>query len=231
MNDVMKLDPIPFQIDLTSLIKKLRIKEGSRYIDDLKSLVDDAQSIGKPKGLYKVAFIESKDDDHVVVNSIRLTSRVLRVNLEQAYRVFPYVATCGMELEEWARGFDDMLKRYWADAINEMVLQIALGDLENHLMEHYGPGPLSKMNPGSLIDWPIEEQGPLFQILGNPKDSIGVQLTESFMMIPIKSVSGIRFPTEESFESCQLCPREVCPGRRAPYEKDLYDRKYCRRSS
>jgi len=45
-------------------------------------------------------------------------------------------------------------------------------------------------------------------------------------MVPVKSVSGILFPTEESFASCQLCPREVCPGRRAPYDPDLYDAKY-----
>lgn len=36
-------------------------------------------------------------------------------------------------------------------------------------------------------------------------------------MVPVKSVSGIFFPTEIKFESCQLCPREVCISRRAPY--------------
>jgi len=45
-------------------------------------------------------------------------------------------------------------------------------------------------------------------------------------MIPNKTTSGIRFPTEERFESCQLCPRETCPGRRAAFEPDLYARKY-----
>jgi hypothetical protein len=39
-------------------------------------------------------------------------------------------------------------------------------------------------------------------------------------------VSGIRFPTTESFESCQLCPRAGCPGRRAAYDASLYDRRY-----
>jgi len=40
-------------------------------------------------------------------------------------------------------------------------------------------------------------------------------------MVPLKSVSGIYFPTEIKFESCQLCPREVCRGRVAPYDPDL----------
>ena len=45
-------------------------------------------------------------------------------------------------------------------------------------------------------------------------------------MSPIKSVSGILFPTEVTYENCQLCPRDLCPGRRAPYDKALYERKY-----
>jgi hypothetical protein len=87
-------------------------------------------------------------------------------------------------------------------------------------------GPTAAMSPGSLADWPIREQRPLFSLLGDPEQAIGVKLTDSFLMIPNKTVSGLRFSTEERFESCQLCPREHCPGRRAAYEPDLYDRKY-----
>ena len=82
------------------------------------------------------------------------------------------------------------------------------------------------MTPGSLEDWPIQEQKPLFSILGDVEKAVGVRVTESLMMIPAHSVSGIFFPTEVSFESCQLCPRENCPGRRAPYDERLYDDKY-----
>jgi hypothetical protein len=77
------------------------------------------------------------------------------------------------------------------------------------------------MSPGSLADWPITQQEELFSIFGNVEDLIGVKLTESFLMVPLKSVSGIYFPTEIEFVSCQLCPREVCSGRRAPYDPDL----------
>jgi predicted transcriptional regulator len=45
-------------------------------------------------------------------------------------------------------------------------------------------------------------------------------------MVPSKSVSGILFPTEQTFASCQLCPREGCPSRQAPYDPALYDKKY-----
>jgi hypothetical protein len=107
-----------------------------------------------------------------------------------------------------------------------MALRSAMQTLSEHLEARFRPGHLSRMNPGSLTDWPIQEQRKLFALLGNPKDAIGVELTKSLIMVPLKSVSGISFPAEVDFASCQLCPRENCPGRRAPYDETLYDRKY-----
>ena len=224
--DAVVLDDIPFRIDLGLLMKKLHVREGHAYTDDVKRLADEAQAIARPKALYKVAYIESRDDKAVVIDGITMNSRVLRVNLEQAHRVFPYVVTCGMELQEWADSIDDVLRRFWAETINEMALRVAIQVLNKHLAERHHPGRTSAMSPGSLGEWPIQAQRPLFALLGDPKGAIGVRLTDSLLMVPVKSVSGIRFPTEESFESCQLCPREGCPGRRAPYDKDLYDKKY-----
>ena len=224
--DPVILQPIPFQIDLRSLEKKLRLKEGSPYLQDLISLVEGAQRVAKPKALYRPAFIDQKGEEDVVVEGVRLKSRVLRVNLEKAQRVFVYVVTCGMELEEWAHNIEDVLMRFWAETINEMAMRHAHAIMEEHLTDHFRPGKLSKMSPGSLADWPLQEQLPLFTILGNTGKMIGVHLTESLLMIPTKSISGIRFPTEESFESCELCPRQDCPNRRAFYDPGLYERKY-----
>lgn len=220
------LDNITFQIDVADLARVLHLKEGSQRAGDLQRLVETAQAIGRPKALYKVAFVESKDTHTIVVDGITFTSRVLRVNLEDAHRVFPYVATAGVELENWSRSIDDLLQRYWAETINEMALHSARQALDAHLAQRYQPGPTSTMNPGSLEDWPLQEQQALFALLGDPHQSIGVRLTNSFLMLPIKSVSGIVFPTEEAFASCQLCPREVCPSRRAPFDPELYDTKY-----
>jgi hypothetical protein len=224
--DPVVLQSIPFQIDLKGLEKKLRLKEGSPYLQDLIPIAEEAQRIARPKALYKLAFIDEKGEEDVVVDGIRLRSRVLRVNLEKAQRVFIYVVTCGMELEDWAHKIEDILKRFWAETIKEMAMRHAHTVMEGHLTDHYRPGNLSRMSPGSLADWPLQEQVPLFRIMGNTKEMIGVHLTESLLMVPTKSISGIRFPTEESFESCQLCPRMDCPNRRAPHDPNLYDKKY-----
>jgi len=192
----------------------------------VRELAAEAQAVARPKAMYRQVYIESRDERSVVIDGIRFTSRVLSVNLEQAHRAFPFVATCGRELEAWAAPIDDMLERYYADAIMEMALRVAQRALEAHLEERYLLGRTAVMNPGSLEDWPLREQAQLFALLGNPQEVVGVELTDSYLMLPIKTVSGLRFPTETRYENCQLCARADCPGRRAPYDKDLYARRY-----
>jgi hypothetical protein len=77
------------------------------------------------------------------------------------------------------------------------------------------------MSPGSLSDWPIEQQRPFFSLFDDVEEAIGVKLAKNLLMIPQKSISGIYFPTEVSFYSCQLCPRERCPSRQAGYDEKL----------
>ena len=225
------LEQIPFHVDLGVLSQKLCVSEGTDYFEDLEHLFREAERIGKPKAFYKLSFIEAKGDSHVVVDGVILRSRVLRVNLEEVHRVFPYVATCGIELEEWSNGIESTLKRYWAEGIKEAALRLAIDFMERDIFERFQPGIIASMSPGSLEDWPIEEQRPLFSILGGPKRVIGINLSESLQMVPIKSVSGICFPTEVSFSSCQLCPREICPSRIAPYNRVLYERKYLNKNN
>ena len=226
MTDPTVLDNIPFAIDVDRLARKLHIQDQPGYAERAAQLARQAEAVARPRGLYRIAYIEAKGDDTVVIEGVTLTSRVLRVNLEQAHRVVPFVATCGRELQEWAAAITDMLEQFWADTILEMAVRTAWEAVRTHITDHVQPGPTSIMNPGSLPDWPIEEQRPLFTLLGNVRDLVGVELTDSFLMVPIKSVSGISFPTEVSFENCQLCPRERCPGRRAPYDPDLYESRY-----
>lgn len=214
----------PFKINLDSLKSRLRMQDDDGYLNELTRLVAEAESVGKPKGFYKPVYIDAKGEDYVEIEGKRFTSRILRVNLEQAHRVFPYVSTCGTELEKWAKTIEDPLHQFWADAIKVEALTNAFDTMNKHLVQTFHPGKSATMSPGSLSDWPITEQQYLFSLLGDTQEAIGVQLTESMLMIPTKSISGIRFPTEVDFESCQLCPREVCPGRRATYNSELFNR-------
>ena len=45
-------------------------------------------------------------------------------------------------------------------------------------------------------------------------------------MLPYKSVSGIAYETEATFEKCMLCPRENCPTHRVPYDASMGAKTY-----
>jgi len=221
------LTGIRFELDLPSLMATLRIEAGSSLAEALVHRSNEALTIARPKAMYGLAFIESRGDDHVIIEAIKFSSRVLRVNLDPVNRVFPFVATCGTELDEWASSIDDFLHRYWADRITELALRTALQALQDRIQTQFGLRGISSMNPCSLEDWPLREQRPLFALLGTPDAAVGVRLTESMVMTPLKSVSGVWFATEVDFASCQLCPRAGCPSRRAAYERMLYQEQYC----
>lgn len=225
MDPTILLD-IPWQIEIPQLVRQLGLKEGDSYGQDVRAMAAKAESIGRPKALYRASLIESRGEDHVVVEGIPFHSRVLAVNLQKVHRVFPFVATCGVELEEWSGSFTSVLEKFWADTIKGMALGASILALLQHIRDHHHPGEVSMMNPGSIESWPLSEQRALFTVLGNPQESIGVELMESFFMRPSQSASGIWFPTEHRFENCMLCPMENCPGRRAPYDRNLYENKY-----
>lgn len=220
------LEAIPFQADSRDLQKRTRARPGSEEEAVVRRMVSEAEGLARPRAAARLAFIDHSGLDEVQIEGVSFSSRVLSVNLGEARRVFAVLATCGAELEAWAAGFDDLLLRYYAEQIKEMALYAAFEALTAHLTGRFHLGRTAFMSPGSLADWPITEQRPLFELLDGLDRELGVRLTGSLLMLPTKSISGLRFPKEESFESCQLCPRPVCPNRRAPYDPNLYEQKY-----
>ena len=224
--DPVILDEIEFNPSSGRLFKKLRIKKGSKHEELVHLLVKEIRSIARPMAMYTITGIDEINETGVVLGGILMESRVMRVNLNEVHRVFPYIATSGKELHDWIQSKDDMLEKYYAEEISQMALRTAGDTLLAHLKGTYQLGKTASMNPGSLEDWPITSQTSLFKLLGDPEQAIGVKLLESMLMIPKHSVSGIRFESESDFSNCELCPRGKCSHRRAPYDENLLTTKY-----
>jgi len=74
------------------------------------------------------------------------------------------------------------------------------------------------LSPG-YGDWDVSQQKNIFQII--PADKIGVKLTESYLMVPQKSLSwiigigkNIVTPYKEEGHSCKICQAENCQFRK-----------------
>ena len=209
---------IPVTLDMQEVGRRLHMKRHGNWSEVL-ALADVAQPLIHARAVYRVCYIDEKLENAVRIEGICLKSHVLRKNLDRVERVFPYIVTIGGELEARAAAGKDLLEQFILDTMGNVALAGARAYVMDHIRSRFALRGMSFMSPGSLKDWAIEEQTPLFSLLGDVKSAIGVRLTESLLMIPRKSVSGIFFPTEIPFISCQLCPRNACQSRKAPYDE------------
>ena len=223
------LAEIPVELSLDQVLSDLHVPPESEDAAAVARLIESVRAVVNPKAIYDICYIEDRTPNTVTIGGIAFTSRVLRVNLEKVHRVFPFVVTCGRELERIPGVDGDPLREYWLDHLRILALRAASARVKEHIESTYQPGKMSSMSPGSLQDWPITQQTQLFALLGGVEGAIGVTLTDSFLMLPMKSVSGMYFPTEASFHSCSLCPRKDCPGRSAPYDEHLWAQRYAER--
>lgn len=215
------LDKIPFTVQPETIIKAMRVRKLTHEIENMvREMLEQARGIVRPKAAYMVSPVRRIDDSSVEIGGVRFTSSVLSRCLSGLNRVFPCICTCGQELDGWAAPSNDVMRGYCLDTIKTYALFAAMQYLDNHLKETYSPGKLTHMNPGEFADWPLSQQKPLFSLFGDTEALIGVRLTESNVMKPLKSRSGIYFANEEGFESCQFCLIKKCPGRRARYQPE-----------
>ncbi len=213
------LNPIAVQVDLGAIKQRAHVPEDEAQ--RLQSLISAVHSVMDAKAVYRVSYIDAKAEDSVIIGGVLLKSKVLRKHLDKVERVFPYVVTIGKGVEDLEKASCDALEKYYLDLIGNAAVVKARDHLKSRLANRYGLGGLSYLGPGQLKDWPLEEQKPLFSLLGDVERAVGVTLSGSLMMIPRKSLSGIYFPTEIPFTACQLCPREGCPSRKARYDEKL----------
>lgn len=200
--------------------RKLLAFANEELEDEIIELMDEAEKIAAPKVLFAVAPVEESDVNGILVNGSHIDSAFVSEKLAGKRRCFPYIATCGAELEAWSEQFkDDILLEFWADEVKKLYLSRVLAPFMGYIKEAYQTGGhLAALNPGSLKEWPISGQADLFGVLGGSafvQEQAGVRYTESFLMLPSKTTSGILFESETFYENCQHCPIENCPNRRA----------------
>jgi len=218
----------PFSLPREDIQSQLAIKPGSNLEIAFLELLNQVEEIAKPKAVYRVSYIIDRGTDSVTVEQTTFHSQAMSANLASIGRVFPFIATCGLEVDEFPLEQDDILQQYWLNAIKLTLLYASINHLRQTLQNLYGLENLSAMNPGSgdASVWPLEEQNLLFSLFGGNKTTykeIGVRLLPSFLMVPDISVSGILFPSETSYYNCQLCQRQDCPGRQAHFDPGLWE--------
>lgn len=212
------IEDIVLDLDPASAVKRLRLGRTRNPEARVRSFIRRVLELAQPRGLYAVHPVGERGEDWVDVGGTRLRSGVLARHTRGADRAFPYVVTLGPRVEEEVSRTADLLEQYCLHEVANLALARARDALRARVGEAFALPKLYSLAPGSLPEWPITEQRALFGLLGDVEGQLGVRLTETFLMIPRKSLSGLIFPSERPFVSCRLCDTRHCPGRQAPYD-------------
>ena len=213
---------IPIDINVTAVVKRLRLgRMGPRTEEMALELAEKARKIARPKAVYQISHSRVIDNATVDIDGTIFTSKVLNKLLCNQKIVYPFIATVGKELEELPIPPKDMMMNFCLDSIKTVVLVTAVDYLSNYVKEKHNIPKIALLNPGEVEDWHITQQKLLFSLFKDIEQRIGVSLTSGGVMKPIKSRSGIIFPNDTGFLSCQICTQLKCPGRRAKYDPEL----------
>ena len=136
----------------------------------------------------------------------------------EAYALF--ICTAGTEYEEYLKRLKedgDMVRVFIADALGSVIAEKTADCMEKTLQENIeklGWHHTNRFSPG-YCGWHVSQQQLLFPLFNG--ETCGVSLTESSLMMPIKSVSGIiGLGTEVRHldYTCGLCDFKDCFRRR-----------------
>lgn len=225
MDNCILLKDLNFSINPKDISKKLNLSR-EENIEIVKNLTKEAEGIAIPKAIFKECFISERRDNFIVLDGVKFNSKVISVNLCEENRAFPYIVTCGTELKHWADSKKDKFEKKTAEFITQEILIQCHSLLKNHIEKNFNTGNLARVNPGSTIDWELNEQKNIFSVLSNKIKSIGVTLDSNFFMTPDKTYSGIYFHNETDYKNCYMCNAKDCPLREVNYDENYYNRYY-----
>lgn len=193
----------------------------------IESLVDDYienyHDLIAPSYSFTFRGIEWVGKKHTGLgDSIILESKVVAGLLSRCEIVAVFALTIGSYLEDLVAHLAKerlVLQATVLDAIGSGAAEQLANQVEEKIRKIAGTRNMvisRRFSPG-YCDWKVDQQKMVFGMLEG--DTGGVRLTDSLLMVPRKSVSGIigiGLPGRdiESYNPCTECKKKECPGRR-----------------
>lgn len=187
----------------------------------INKLKEDVFSICSPKFGYRLLDGAVLGTSVLIVGNQLLTpNHIITQALTGCESFYLLIASVGKEVDEWIlakRNGSDIMEAWIADALGS-VLAEAIVEAGNTKLEQMarinGMYTTNSYSPG-YCGWNVNEQQRLFSMF--PEGFCGVTLTESSLMLPIKSVSalvGVGVNVEKVSYKCDICTKKDCYKRR-----------------
>ncbi len=171
------------------------------------------------KCTYKIFDMNIDDNKVIVNNNFVVDSKNLAKNLKECDKVIIFAATLGIEMDILIKKYSSIDMSYAvilqavAAACIEDFIDEKVKDIANNLDNKY----LRPRFSAGYGDFDISYQKDIINIL-NASKSIGLSVTDSFMLVPTKSVTafiGISdIDNNCNVKGCELCSKKDCKFRR-----------------
>ena len=202
---------------------KADVEPSARIASLFEEYIERAGQLTELSYSYLISDIGRVEGSRALIKGrVVFKSEVIARLLERCERVAVFILTIGSRLEETVgRLADDglIVQAYVLDAIGSSVAE-SLADLVQNkigdIARAQGLCISRRFSPG-YCDWDISQQRMVFRAMDG--NSLGVCLSDEYMMIPQKSISGIIGiglcdRGVESYNPCETCNKRSCPGRR-----------------
>ena len=217
-------------IDLKQIEKVLGYGEGSdRDIVDylVAEILSEPDLFAGIKAEYKIyddiEFIDR--DKSLTINNINFEiNKILFGELRKADSLAFFLCTAGAEIGARSRksmAEGDPLKGYIYDMLGSLAVDAAADLMQAELEKKIvfsGKKITNRYSPG-YCGWHVSEQHKLFRLL--PDNFCGIRLTDSALMNPIKSISGIigiGKSVRYNQHTCSLCDMKECAYRELKFK-------------
>jgi hypothetical protein len=151
--------------------------------------------------------------------------RIVAGQLSRSTALAVFLCTAGKGIEDLSRRLmagGDPFTGFVADTLGSLVVEAAMDRVQDALAGELGARGLritNRYSPG-YCEWHVSEQQKLFRLL--PAGYCGVSLTDTSLMRPVKTVSGLIGVGPEVRRvpyTCNLCELQDCLYRRRRDEK------------
>ncbi|MBQ6033181.1 MAG: methionine synthase [Prevotella sp.] len=188
-------------------------------LQEIDKVLQEVKSFLKPSFCYFVKYgaLDLEQYTLTIEDTTLSVGKIIARQLRGAEAYAFFVCTAGMNFEDYQRELmrkGDMVRVFIADALGSVIAEKAADRMEESLqmnIDKLGWKHTNRFSPG-YCSWHVSQQQLLFPLFGTP-EPCGVHLSDSSLMTPIKSVSGVIGvgPNVRHLDyTCGLCVFDKC---------------------
>ena len=222
----------PTQDEILDFIQSKGIEEDHPVNITLKEIRSKLSNHNEISGGYVIKQISSLN---IKEGTIQIGEEILNIErqiagyLKGASHCALFVCTAGDIFTQLTKAYNakgDILEAYIADSMGSLTVENAMDKIQNILTDSLIKDGLkisNRYSPG-YCNWALSGQKSLFNLIGD--NPVNITLSDSCLMTPIKSVSGIigiGTDIKKREYGCSICNNASCIYRKILNQKTVYE--------